>query len=242
VFSGGGVQGALSGGIAGGINGALGSTPYGAAVSTLLGGEKGIGDIASSLAKGDFDNAMQTGALNFKGAMTADGAKALGQGILDEVFKGTISKDTRKVLTRMIGAAEIVAAGGSVSVGANYLHTEIVGGLKASWALEGNVSQGASKFLVHTVGGMILRKSQEDMSMAAKKTVIRVGGMAKLHSDEKIELRGKEIEIEGQTKVSLKSGDLSIELTPSSMAIKGSIKIKSGTNIKVSGKPDKLTA
>ncbi len=238
VFSGGGVQGALSGGLAGALN----SSPIGSAVSTLLGGEKGLGDIASSLAKGDFSNAMQTGALNFKGALSADGIKQLGAGVLDDIFKGTISKDTRKVLTRMIGAAEIVAAGGTVSVGSNYLNTEIVGGLKGSWALEGNVSQGASKFLVHTVGGMILRKSQEDMSMAAKKTVIRVGGMAKLHSDEKIELRGKEIEIEGQTKVSLKSGDLLVELTPESMAIKGSIKIKSGTNIKVSGKPDKLTA
>jgi len=37
------------------------------------------------------------------------------------------------------------------------------------------------------------------------------------------------------------AGDLLIELTPESTTIKGSLKVKSGTNIKIAGKPDKQT-
>ena len=107
---------------------------------------------------------------------------------------------------------------------------------------KGSLMQSASKFLIHTVGGLVMRKSKEDMSMSSNRSVVTVGAMTKMHSDEKVELRGKVIEIEGQSKVSLKSGDLLIELTPDTVKIAGKMRVKSGEKIKITGNPDKLTA
>ncbi|MFO0616687.1 MAG: type VI secretion system tip protein TssI/VgrG [Polyangiaceae bacterium] len=246
IIGGGDLQGALQsglqGGIASGIQGALAKAgPVGAALSSALGSS--IDGIAGALAKGDFENAMQLGKLGFQGAADKLGADIASFGAaVQDLFKGSIQKTTTKTLTRTIGAAQIVGAGGAIMHGTNYLFTELIGGMKMSVAATGNLMQSSDKFLVHTVGAMILRKSKEDMSMSAKKTIVRVVGATKIHSDEKVELRGKVIEIEGQTSLKLASGDMSIELTPSATTIKGALKLKSGTTIKVSGKPDKLTA
>lgn len=246
IIGGGDLQGALQsglqGGIASGIQGALGKAgPVGAAISTALGGS--IDGIAGALAKGDFENAMQLGKLGFQGLGDKLGASVANFGAtVQDMFKGSIQKTTTKTLTRTIGAAQIVGAGGAIFHGSNYLFTELIGGMKMSIAATGSLMQSSDKFLVHTVGGMILRKSQEDMSMSTKKTIVRVVGPTKIHSDEKVELRGKIIELEGQTSLKLTSGSMSIELTPTAATINGTLKLKSGTTIKVAGKPDKLTA
>jgi len=248
ILGGGSIQDALGQGLQGalgtGISGALEKAgPIGSALSNMLGGEAGIDGIAGALAKGDFENAMQLGNMSFQGALDKLGASAADFGAnLTNWFKGSINKSTTKTLSRTIGAAQIVAAGGAIMHGSNYLFAEVIGGLKMSMAVEGHIMQSADKFLVHTVGGMILRKSKDDMSMSTKKSVVRVLGATKMHSDEKVELRGKVIEIEGQTSLKLTSGDMTIELTPTATTIKGALKIKSGTTIKVAGGPDKLTA
>lgn len=236
------LQSGLQGGIASGIQGALGKAgPVGAAISSAFGSS--IDGIAGALSKGDFENAMQLGKLGFQGAADKLGASLANFGAtVQDMFKGSINKQTTKTLTRTIGAAQIVAAGGAIFHGSNYLFTELIGGMKMSLAATGNLMQSSDKFLVHTVGGMILRKSKEDMSMSTKKTIVRVVGPTKIHSDEKVELRGKVIELEGQTSLKFTSGDMSIELTQAAATIKGTVKLKSGTTIKVSGKPDKLTA
>jgi len=177
-----------------------------------------------------------------KDAFSADKLKQMGKDmVMDAIFKGSITRDTRKVFTRMVGGAQIVAAGGTITNGANYLFTEIIGGLKMTLS-NASIMQSASKFLVHTVGGLIMRKSKEDMSMSAKRSVVIIGGTATMHSDEKVELRGKVIEIEALQSLTLKSGDLSIQLEPTKVSIKGSILAKSAQTITISGNPDKLTA
>lgn len=198
----------------------------GAAVSGAMGLPKG-GDLGAAL-KGAIPSADQLVA----------GAKDMA---LDMLLKGTISRDVRKRLTRTVGGAWVQLAGGSIMNSTGKLFVEAIGGLKLT-ATKGSIMQSATKFLVDTVGGMVMRKSKDDMSVSAMKTVVRVGAMAKMHSDELLELRGKEIEIEGQEKVTLKSGDMLIELTPTGTTIKGTLKVQSGDSIKIAGNPDELTA
>jgi hypothetical protein len=161
---------------------------------------------------------------------------------MNAIFKGSILRDTRGVYTRMIGGAQVSVAGGTIMNGANFLFTELIGGLKATLSAKASIMQSASKFLVHNVGGLVLRKSKEDMSMSSKRSVVTVGATTTMHSDEKVELRGKVIEIEGQSSVKLTSGGVTIELTPDKATISGSLRTKSGNSIKISGNPDKLTA
>ncbi len=198
----------------------------GAAVGNAMGLPKG-GDLGAAL-KGAVPSADQL----------LQGAK---DKVMDMILRGNITRDVRKRLTKTVGGAWVQLAGGSILNSTGKLFVEGVGGLKLT-ATKGSIMQSATKFLVDTVGGMVLRKSKDDMSVSAKKTVVRVGAMAKMHSDELLELRGKEIEIEGQTKVSLKSGDMIIELSPTGTTIKGTLKVQSGDAIKIAGNPDELTA
>ncbi len=241
----------------------IGGGLVGGAVGDLLGGAS-LGDVGAGVANklgdaaisgamsGDIGGALKdavglpsgtpdvAGAL--KESLSADNLKKLGTDmVMDAIFKGSISRDTRKVFTRMVGGAQIVAAGGSIMNGANYLFTEVIGGLKLTLS-NATIMQSASKFLIHTVGGLIMRKSKEDMSVSAKRTVVTVGGMAKMHSDEKVELRGKVIEIEAAQSVTLKSGALMVQLEPATVTIKGPVLAKAGQSITISGNPDKLTA
>jgi len=247
--------GAVAEEIAGGLaGGAIGDLVGGKSLGEVFAGVAStLGNAAvSGLASGDVGGALKdavglpsgtpdvAGAL--KDAFSADKLKQMGKDmVMDAIFKGSITRDTRKVFTRMVGGAQIVAAGGTITNGANYLFTEIIGGLKMTLS-NASIMQSASKFLVHTVGGLIMRKSKEDMSMSAKRSVVIIGGTATMHSDEKVELRGKVIEIEALQSLTLKSGDLSIQLEPTKVSIKGSILAKSAQTITISGNPDKLTA
>ncbi len=158
------------------------------------------------------------------------------------VLKGTITRDVRKKLTRQVGGAWIALAGGSILNSTGKMLNELVGGLKLTLSSEGSITQTATKYLVDTVFGMKMKKSKDDMSMSAQKSQVKVLGATKLHSDELVECRGKEIVIEGQQKVVLKSGGLLIEMTPSKTTITGDLKVKSGDSIKIAGSPDELTA
>jgi type VI secretion system secreted protein VgrG len=242
----------IAGGLAGG---AVADLIGGASLADVAkgAGTKLAGAAANGIMNGDLGGAMKgavglpEGAPDLGGALekmaSPENLMAMGkQMAMDALFKGTINRDTRGVLTRMIGGAYVSAAGGSIMNSANYVFTELVGGLKLSTSIKGSLMQSASKFLIHTVGGLVMRKSKEDMSMSSNRSVVTVGTMTKMHSDEKVELRGKVIEIEGQTKVSLKSGDLLIELTPDTVKIAGKMRVKSGEKIKITGNPDKLTA
>lgn len=236
----------------------------GGAVAGLLSGAS-LADVAKSAGEGLADAAI-SGAISgdMGGAMKdaiglPSGAPDLGASLekmaspenlmamgkemaMDALLKGSILRDTRGVYTRMIGGAQVSVAAGTIMNGANYLFTEVIGGLKATISAQASIMQSASKFLVHTVGGLVLRKSKEDMSMSSKRSVVTVGATTTMHSDQKIELRGKVIEIEGQSKVTLKSGGTVIELGPDGASISGNLKLKSGDKIKIAGNPDKLTA
>src|SRR4029078_2562239 len=83
-----------------------------------------------------------------------------------------------------VGGAFIAAGIDKVTTNVNYGYAEVVGGAKITVAAKGSITQAVKGPLVITVGGAILRSSQEDMSIAAKSSRIRVGAIAKLASDE----------------------------------------------------------
>jgi type VI secretion system secreted protein VgrG len=242
----------ISGGLLGGaVSDFLGGA---SAKDVAKGAAEGLAGAAADamMSGGDIGGAMQ-GALGIpSGSDISAGLKSmvspqnlLAKGkdmAMDMLFKGSITRDARQVLTRMVGGAYVAVAGGTIMNSANYLFTELVGGLKLTASAKGSIMQSASKFLIHTVGGLVLRKSKEDMSMSSKTSVVTVGGVTTMHSDEKVELRGKVIDIQGMTSVKFQSGDLTIELTPDKTIIKGDVRAKSGNKILISGSPDKLTA
>jgi type VI secretion system secreted protein VgrG len=236
----------------------------GGAVAGLLQGGS-LSDVAKTAGEGLAEAALEgamsgdmagalKGAVGIPSAMPDVGAKLkemvspenlIAKGkemVMGALFKGMILRDTRQVYTRMIGGAQVAVAGGSITNTSNWLFTELVGGVKATLAAQGSIMQSASKFLIHNVGGLVMRKSKEDMSISSKRSVVTVGATTTMHSDEKVELRGKVIEIEGQSGVTLKSGDLTISLGPDKATITGNLRAKSGDKIKISGNPDKLTA
>ena len=168
--------------------------------------------------------------------------EAAQQAAIDAVLKGTITRDVRKKLTRTVGGAWIALAGGSILHSTGKMLNELVGGLKLTLSAEGSITQTATKYLVDTVFGMKIKKAKDDMSMSSQKSFVKVVGATTMHSDELVECRGKEIEIEGQEKVVLRSGGLLIEMTPEKTTITGNLKVKSGDSIKIAGAPDELTA
>ncbi len=212
--------------------------------NAAIGAMQGGGDVGQAVTSalglpsgGDLGSAMKS--LVPTGDQLGNMAKGMA---LDMLLKGTITRDVRKRLTRVVGGAWVAFAGGSISNSTGKLFTEVIGGLKLTTSVQSSISQTAGKFLVDTVGGMVMRKSKDDMSMSSKRSVVRIGAAATLHSDELMELRGREIEIEGQTSVTLRSGDLLIEMTPNATTIKGTLKVSSGDQIKIAGNPDELTA
>jgi hypothetical protein len=80
------------------------------------------------------------------------------------------------------------------------------------------------------------------MTLSAKRSWVTVTGTVTMHSDERVELRGKEILIEAREKVVLQSNGLLIELAPDKTTISGKIALKGGATIEFTGNPDKLTA
>ncbi len=103
-----------------------------------------------------------------------------------------------------------------------------------------NIQHSAAKLYSTTVGMMSLRKAKGDVTTASKKSTITVGGATMIKSDEKLELHGKEIEIEALSGFSLKSGGLGIELSATAAKLTGEMKLKAGESVKVAGGPDKL--
>lgn len=160
--------------------------------------------------------------------------------LLDKVVKGSIMRTTGKRYLRLVGGALVELAGKTITNAANKLYLEMVGGMKLTTSATHNIQHSAAKLYSTTVGMMSLRKAKGDVTTASKKSTITVGGATMIKSDEKLELHGKEIEIQALSGFSLKSGGLGIELSATAAKLTGEMKLKAGEAVKVAGGPDKL--
>lgn len=163
-------------------------------------------------------------------------------GDLAQFLRGSIGRNAKSRSVRTVGGAQISLAGGTISNDAAMLLVEATGGLKLTLAAKESIKQGVDGHMASAVGGVVLKKSKGNMSFSAPKISIRVGGVAQLESEERLELRGKEIELEAATSFTLLAGDMKIEMKPAETKLTGTMKLETDTEIKFRGNPDKLTA
>lgn len=162
-------------------------------------------------------------------------------GDLAKLFKGTINRTVQKNHLKMVGAAYVELAGGQIASNAGMLYAEVVGGVKLTTSIDENVTQAVAGPFIRVVGGAILRKAKGTASHSSQNSDIKVGAMMTLKSEEKVELRGKVIELEATSKLGFDGAGMSIELTPGAIKLVGDVKVKSGTKVRITGNPDKLT-
>jgi type VI secretion system secreted protein VgrG len=154
---------------------------------------------------------------------------------------GSISRTVRKTFTRTVGGAYIALAGGPIAHRGNKILAELVGGLKVATSAKNSLSQSARKVLLRTVGGKHFIKAGTDVTTSAQKSTIVIGGAASFTSVEKIDLKGERLLIETREKLTLKSGDLLIELAPGGITLAGKVALKAKDEIQINGSPDNLT-
>jgi hypothetical protein len=68
-----------------------------------------------------------------------------------------------------------------------------------------------------------------------------VGAKASFTAPEKIDIKGDRLLLESRQKLSLKVGDLLIELAPDGIKMTGKVGLKAADEIQINGKPDNLT-
>jgi hypothetical protein len=83
--------------------------------------------------------------------------------------------------------------------------------------------------------------STKDMGLSANNSQVEIGAAAALRSNEQISIQGNHIILEADSALTLKSRSLEIAMTPGSTAIKGQLRIESGSAIVATGNPDNLT-
>ncbi len=162
-------------------------------------------------------------------------------GDLTNFLKGAISRRAVNRFNRLVGGAEIKAAGGNITHESGLVLLETVGGVKATITVKGGIEKSVQNRMINLVGAASIRKAKADYNVSSKKSNVKVGGIAKFKAGEKIELRSQHIELEAATSFTLKSGDVEIGMTPSGASIKGTMKFEAGGKINVIGGPDDLT-
>ncbi len=154
---------------------------------------------------------------------------------------GAIDRAVQASFTRIVACNSTAKAEASISHEGGEMLVEMVCGDKHTVAIEQGIKQSVADKLGVFVTGCVFRKSLSDMSVSAKKTQVNVGASANFDSKERMELRSREIELVSSASIALKAGDLSIEMTPSGIVIKGPLKKKADAKITVRGNPEKLT-
>lgn len=143
-------------------------------------------------------------------------------------------------LKRTIGGDESVLAGGSIQ-GKTGAFTETVSGSKITSTSAAGIQQGVTGALTLTVNGATQRIARENVSTSADATSLTVEASASLKAERRLELRGKNIEITATSSLSVSSGALRIELTPSGAKLVGNAKVEAGGVVTVTGNMEKLT-
>jgi type VI secretion system secreted protein VgrG len=154
---------------------------------------------------------------------------------------GAIDRSVQEDFLRVVGGSYLAVAGGSIAHQGGELLVEVAGGSKLTVASEQSIKENVAGKLDTHVTGLVLRRSKDDMSVSAKKSEVTVGVSTVLESAQRVELRSKEIELEGTASIALVAGGLSITMRPGGVTIVGPLKQQAGTQIIVRGNPEKLT-
>jgi type VI secretion system secreted protein VgrG len=150
-----------------------------------------------------------------------------------------IGRTVKRTLTRTIDADYTINAGGAVECNMGLL-TETITGSKTTTA-EGAIQQAITGPHSVQIGGSMTRSGSGGVGASAKATTISVGGSATMAADKKVTLHGEVVELVAENKLGLSAGGLSIELAPSGVTVKGTVKLDAGTKIIVTGNPDNIT-
>lgn len=163
--------------------------------------------------------------------------------LLDNFTVGSIDRQADENMRRTVGGAYIELALGNIDTRTGEVYLEAAGGAKVTVAATGGIGQTVDGYHTVTVGGVMMRKANKDISYSAKKTTVNVGVALTLRSDERIELKSKKILLDGKEKVSFSvdGGKLLIELTPSGVKLKGKVAMNGGDKILVTAGKDLLT-
>jgi type VI secretion system secreted protein VgrG len=161
--------------------------------------------------------------------------------LVDSLLQGSISRYAISRMSRTVGGAYIQASADNIQTHVGSLYAETVGGVKLTYAVQGGIKQTVTGPLMTTVGGAIFRKSTGDMGAAAKNTRIQVGATAALRSDELIEIRGNEIQLEAKSSLQLKVGAVSITMDTGKIAMEGKLRFEADEKVRVTGKDDNIT-
>ncbi len=226
---------------------ASGAEAYEKALKIEFGGSS-AGDVAQSLLagtqKGDLAGALQQ-SLPTPEALASDltgglsDVRSVGD-LAGKMVKGSINRTVGQAHLRLIGAALLEVAGQTITNVSNKLYAEIVGGMKLTTSTTSNIQRSVAELYTTTVGGLSLRKAKGDISTASKKSTITVAGATLVESKERLELHGKEIELDAGSGFSLTSGSMGIQMGTDSAKITGELKLKAGNTVRVAGGPDKL--
>ncbi|HVJ91490.1 MAG TPA: type VI secretion system tip protein TssI/VgrG, partial [Labilithrix sp.] len=161
-------------------------------------------------------------------------------GAISSMIKGSIARQAIKRMSRTIGGAFIsVSAGNFQTLAGSYVET--IGGVKLSLAAQGEVRKTVSGSHKALVGGAVLRTSGTDMGSGALTSKVNIGAIATFSAGRLFEVRGNVIEVEGRAGVKLASGGLTIEMSPSSVTMKGKLKLEAPECVKVTGSDDDIT-
>lgn len=163
--------------------------------------------------------------------------------LLDNFTVGSIDRQAEENMRRTVGGAYVELALGNIDTRTGKVYLEAAGGAKVTVAATGGIGQTVDGYHTVTVGGIMMRKANKDMSYSAKKTTVNVGATLTLRSDERIEFKSKKIVFEGKEKVSfsVEGGKLMVELSPGSVKLKGKVAMNGGDKILVTAGKDLLT-
>ncbi len=156
--------------------------------------------------------------------------------------EGSISRTTEKNMIRMIGGAHITCATENISLAVKKNYMELIAGIKYTQTSKGGINQIVAGEKVLNVEGSVMRCSTKDMGIGTENGIVNVNVNASLKSDERLEFRANEVVLEAKSSFEFKSKDLEIKLTPEKAALKGSVLIKAGSKLIVTGGPDNITS
>ncbi len=151
-------------------------------------------------------------------------------------YKGMIQRSVSKNFKKTIEGNYMKLSGLAVAYDVGKKSIEKVEGVKKTTAIQENISQSCAGDFKRTVEGDINRKAKGRVTTSSKQSTIEVGVNMDLTSEEKIEVRGREIEITADTKFRLENKGLIIELTPETITIAGDVKVATGESIVINGK------
>lgn len=199
-----------------------------AAVGALQsgGGLSGAASAAGSSAQGSLQNALPQ-------------VPSLGEAV-EMLLQGNIARMATKTLSRTVGGAYVSVSAHSIETSAGTTLFETIGGAKLTLS-KLSIDQSCGKAFVLTVGGAIIQMAGANLGVSAQVGTTLVGGLALLHSDDKLEILGEEVEISTMAKLSLVGPKCSLVLEPTKVSMTGSVLFEPGEKLKTKGSPVNIT-